>query len=180
MKDTDSKFVHVNGRLLAAPRAQINVFDRGFLYGDGLFETLRAYAGKLFGLTDHLARLRSSAAFLGIKVPRRQWGKDISALLRRNGLADSHPLVRIPLPRGVASPGLVPPSRIEPTLVMISGAIDPQIARAQERGVRATLLPFARHGFLAEHKTLNYVPGVLGKAFAARRGAFEGLFVDTE
>jgi branched-chain amino acid aminotransferase len=180
MSVTDSKFAHVNGRLLAGTRAQVSVFDRGFLYGDGLFETLRAYEGKLFALAEHLARLRSSASFLGIRVPRRPWEKDVSALLQRNQLVGTDAWVRITLTRGVAAPAVVPPSRIRPTVVITAGRLDPRIARAQQRGVRATLLPFARHGFLAEHKALNYLPGVLGKSFAARRGAFEGLFVDTD
>lgn len=174
------QFVHVNGRLVAASGPHLSVFDRGFLYGDGLFETLRAYEGKLFALAEHLARLRSSASFLGMRVPRRPWEKDVSALLRRNQLAGTDAWVRITLTRGVAAPAVVPPPRIHPTLVITAGVLDPRIARAQQRGVRATLLAFARHGFLAEHKALNYLPGVLGKSLAARRGAFEGLFVDVD
>lgn len=174
------KFVHVNGRLVAASRARISVFDRGLLYGDGLFETVRAYKGTPFGLEEHLSRLRSSAAFLGIGLPQPSWRKDITALLQRNQLADTDAWVRITLTRGVAAPAVVPPARIHPTLIITAGPLDPTIASAQRHGARVVLLPFARDGFLAEHKALNYLPAVLGKSIAARHGAFEGLFVDAD
>ncbi|MFI5396758.1 MAG: aminotransferase class IV [Candidatus Binatia bacterium] len=174
------KFVHLNGRLLAASRAQISVFDRGLLYGDGLFETLRAYKGRPFGLHEHLSRLQTSASFLGIALPHQPWQKDIAVLLQRNKLLGTDAWVRITLTRGVAAPGLLPPSRIHPTVIISAGPLDPTIAKAQRRGAQVALLPFARYGVLAEHKILNYLPAVLGKVIAARHGAFEGLFVDAD
>ncbi|MFQ5666853.1 MAG: aminotransferase class IV [Candidatus Binatia bacterium] len=173
-----ASFVQVNGRSVPAARARVSVFDRGLLYGDGLFETLRAYHGKAFALEDHLARLARSADFLGIPVPPRPWQRDIEALLRRNRLLCTDAWVRITITRGVAAPGLRPPSRIRPTVIVSAGKVDPSVAKVQQRGARVALLPFARHGFLAEHKVLNYLPGVLGKVMAARHDAFEGVFVD--
>ncbi|HEX7406685.1 MAG TPA: aminotransferase class IV [Candidatus Binatia bacterium] len=180
MKVSTPQFVHLNGRLLAASRAQISVFDRGLLYGDGLFETLRAYKGSPFGLDEHLSRLQASASFLGIGLPRQPWQKDIVALLRRNKLLDTDAWVRITVTRGVAAPTLLPPSRLHPTLIISAGPLHPTIAKAQRRGARVALLPFARHGVLVEHKVLNYLPAVLGKVIAARHGAFEGLFVNAD
>jgi branched-chain amino acid aminotransferase len=173
-------FVLVNGRLLPAGRACVSVFDRGLLYADGLFETLRAYRGQPFALEEHLSRLRRSADFLGITVPRQPWVRSVQTLLRRNDLLRTDAWVRITLTRGVASRGLLPPARPRPTLIITAGRLDPSIARVQKHGVRVALLPFARHGFLAEHKVLNYLPGVLGKVMAARHDAFEGIFVDAE
>lgn len=174
-------YVFLNGRVLPAPRASINVFDRGWLYGDGLFETVRAYRGQPFGLREHLDRLRASAAFLGFGLPRVAWRAQIAALLRRNHLLSSDAAVRITVTRGTAVvPTLVPAARTHPTVCMSALPLAPILGRAQRRGVRATLLPFSRHGFLAEHKLLNYVPGVLGKAIAARHGAYEGLYVDAD
>ncbi|MBP1685350.1 MAG: branched chain amino acid aminotransferase apoenzyme [Deltaproteobacteria bacterium] len=174
------RFVLINGELLAASQARISVFDRGLLYGDGLFETLRAYNGRPFALNEHLARLRASAAFLDIRLPRQSWRQDIGTLLRRNRLVQTDAWVRITLTRGVAAPRLVPPARMQPTIILTTASIDPGIASAQRRGVRVVLLPFARDGFLAEHKVIGYLPAVLGKSIAARRKAFEGLFVDGE
>jgi len=170
--------VQVNGRFVSAPRAQISVFDRGLLYGDGLFETLRAYRGCPFALPEHLARLQASADFLGFAVPRRPWQRDIESLLKRNGLLTTDAWVRITVTRGAGVRGLMPPARPRPTIIAMAGALDPAIARAQRFGARVALIPFARLGLLAEHKVLNYLPGVLGKVMAARHEAFEGLFVN--
>lgn len=175
-----ASFVELNGRLIPAKRAAVSVFDRGLLYGDGLFETLRAYRGQPFALEEHLARLRRSADFLGISLPRTPWARRVQTLLRRNALLRTDAWVRITLTRGVAPRGLLPPARSRPTLIMTAGRLDPSIARAQQHGVRVALLPFARHGFLAEHKVLNYLPGVLGRVMAARHDAFEGVFVNTD
>ncbi len=173
-------FVQLNGRFVPAREASISVFDRGLLYGDGLFETLRAYSGKPFALDGHLARLQTSADFLGLVVPRRPWQRDVAALLKKNGLLASDAWVRITVTRGVGARGLLPPARPQATLIAMAGAIDPAMARVQRFGARVALVPFARHGFLAEHKVLSYLPGVLGKVIAARHEAFEGLFVDAD
>src|ERR1700687_3009898 len=172
------KFVHLNDHIVPTRRAHVSVFDRGLLYSDGVFETVRAYRGAAFALREHLARLQASADFLGIGLPHRPWREDIDALLKRNELSDSDAWVRITVTRGVGAPGLVPPARIHPTLIITAGLIDAAIATAQRHGARVTLLPFARHGFLSEHKVLDYLPAVLGKVIAARHHAFEGLYVD--
>ena len=101
-------------------------------------------------------------------------------MLRRNRLLDTDAWLRITLTRGVAAPRLVPPARMRPTVILTTGPIDPAITPAQRRGVRVVLLPFARDGFLAEHKVISYLPAVLGKSIAARHKAFEALFVDGE
>jgi len=173
-----SKFVEVNGRVLPTTRAAVSVYDRGLLYGDGLFETLRAYRGTPFQLDDHIARLQASARFLGIVVPRKAWARTIRTLLERNRLATADAWVRITATRGVGAPGPLPVACTRPTVIVAMGPLDPAIAVAQRRGVRVALLPFARHGFLAEHKVLNFLPSVLGKVMAARHNALEGLFVD--
>ena len=172
--------VQLNGRFVAAQRARISVFDRGLLYGDGLFETLRAYQGRPFALDAHLGRLQESADFLGFVVPRRPWRRDIESLLRKNGLLASDGWVRITVTRGVGARGLLPPAHPRPALIVMAGRLDPAIARVQRFGARVALVPFARHGFLAEHKVLSYLPGVLGKVMAARHEAFDGLFVNAD
>jgi branched-chain amino acid aminotransferase len=172
--------VQLNGRFVPAQRAQISVLDRGLLYGDGLFETLRAYQGWPFALDAHLARLQESAEFLGFVVPRRPWRRDIESLLKKNGLLARDAWVRITVTRGVGARGLLPPAHPRPALIVMTGRLDPAIARVQRSGARVALVPFARHGFLAEHKVLSYLPGVLGKVMAARHEAFEGLFVNAD
>jgi len=178
MTEMRGRFVHLNGRIVPSARACVSVFDRGLLYSDGVFETVRAYHGVPFALREHLKRLRTSAEFLGFLPPRCSWALAVSALLQRNKLGATDAWVRITITRGAGAPTLVPPPRMTPTLLIAAGPIAPSIAGLQRTGVRVTLLPFARHGFLSEHKVLDYLPAVLGKTIAARHHAFEGLYVD--
>ncbi|MBI3783261.1 MAG: aminotransferase class IV [Deltaproteobacteria bacterium] len=171
-------FVLLNGRIVPAARARISVFDRGLLYGDGLFETVRTYAGQPFALDDHLARLRKSAKQLGLRVPQRDWAGDIERHLRRCRLTSTDAAVRITLTRGAGAPGLIPPPKLEPTVLMVATPIAASIERDQSRGIRVALLPFGRVAFLAEHKTLDYLPAVLGRMYAQKHGACEGLYVE--
>jgi len=173
-------YVCLDGAVVPASRAKVSVFDRGLLYGDGLFETVRCYNGTPLALRAHLGRLRASARFLGIPVPGRPWARDIDRLLRRNRLLSTDAWVRITLTRGAAAPGLLPPRQPQPTAFLIAGRVDPNVAVVQQRGARVILLPFARHGFLAEHKVLDYLPGILGRVMAARHEAFEALYVDED
>lgn len=173
-----ARSVYVDGRLVAAHRARLDVFDRGLLYGDGLLETLRCYAGEPFALDRHLARLRESAAFLEIPVPRIAWRRVIDAVLRRNRLTQLDAWVRITLTRGAGARGLTPPRRPVPTLVVAAGSIDPAIAAQQRRGVRLMPVALRRDPFFAAHKTLSYLPGIVARNVAARTGADDALFVD--
>ncbi|HVM95400.1 MAG TPA: aminotransferase class IV [Candidatus Acidoferrales bacterium] len=171
-------YVCLNGRFVAASRARVSVFDRGLLYGDGLFETVRSYSGRLFALDDHLARLHQSADFLRLRVPNRAWRNDIERLLRRCRLDKSDAAVRITVTRGPAAPGLLPPSRPVPTVLIVATPIAATVARDQQHGINVALLPFGRTGLLAEHKTLDYLPAILGRIYAQEHGACDALYVD--
>lgn len=170
-------YVFLNGRFVTAQRASVSVYDRGLLYGDGLFETMRAYHGKAFALDAHLDRLSGSAEVLGLPVPAYDWRATIAELLRRNGLYRRDAWVRITLTRGPAEPNVLPPVPPRPTAIVMAKPVDPALAAKQRRGVTVALLPYSRHGFIPEHKTLNYLPAVVGKYLADRHGAHEGLFV---
>lgn len=171
-----TEHVFVNGRLVPATRARISVFDRGLLYGDGLFETLRAYQGKPFGLSFHLERLTASAHALGIPPPNVDWRRAIGRLLERNGLDRCDAWVRLMVTRGTGAPVLLPPAGLVPTTIILARPVDPALARAQRAGVKAVLLPFARDASLAVHKGLNYASAILGKQIAQARGAHEGIY----
>ena len=169
--------VFLNGRFIRAARARVSVFDRGLLYGDGLFETMRAYRGGVFALDEHLSRLRESAGVLGIALPERDWRGTLEELLRRNDLGANDAWVRLNLTRGPAVPDILPPADATPTVFALVKPVASGFSEVQRMGARVTLLPYSRHSFMPEHKTLNYLPTILGKAAAARRGAYEGLFV---
>jgi branched-subunit amino acid aminotransferase/4-amino-4-deoxychorismate lyase len=169
--------VWLNGRIVRGSRARVPVSDRGLLYGDGLFETLRVYGGKPYLLTAHLARLRRSARALGIPLPgdTRYWSRALSELLAVHRLSEA--AVRITVTRGTDA-GLAPSPRPQPTVLVQLRRLAPGLAAAQRDGLSACLLPFDRGGgFLVPHKTLAYLPAVLGRRIAQRRGAEEGLYV---
>jgi branched-subunit amino acid aminotransferase/4-amino-4-deoxychorismate lyase len=125
-----------------------------------------------------LSRLRQTARWLDIRVPPLDWEKTTTALLQRNGFTTATDAsIRITLSRGSSLPGLLPPPHMQPTVLITCAPVDKAIHRAQRRGVRAVLLPFARDG-LAAHKLLNYVPAMMGRIQAKRQRAFEALYVD--
>lgn len=172
--------VFLNGRLVPAHRAAVSVYDRGLLYGDGLFETVRAYCGVVFALEAHLARLRRSARALGLPVPPYDWRHVLGRLLTRNRLADCDASIRITLTRGAAPLGLLPPPRPRPTTVIMARPAEAELVQHQARGVTVHVLDFDRGGLPAEHKGLHYLPSIMGRLAARRAGAYEGVFVSPE
>jgi D-amino acid aminotransferase len=169
--------VFLNGNYLPAQKAVVSVYDRGLLYGDGLFETMRAYKGKVFALPEHLRRLRRSADVLGIPLPEEDWSAVITELLRRNQLTGVDAWVRLTVTRGSQAPKVLPTETLQPTYFVLVRAVDPELADKQRDGVAVKLLPYSRFGFVPELKSLNYLPAVIGKVLAAQHGADEGIFV---
>lgn len=173
-----SAVVWLNGRFLQASRARVSALDRGLLYGDGIFDTVRAYDGRPFALEAHLRRLRRTGRRLGLVFPddASVWERRIVELLRRNHLEDA--AVRLTLTRGSGGEGLLPPKRIRPTLLLTARGLDPAFAALQKTGVSVVLLPFhpGLAGLLAGQKTVDYLTAMIGKKMARRRGAFEGIY----
>lgn len=170
-------YVFLNGRIVESKRATISVYDRGLLYGDGLFETMRGYKGRAFAIEEHFHRLRTSADILGLPIPDLDWQKVITELLHKNGLQRQDTWVRLTITRGPAEPRVLPPDIAKPTTIIMVKPLDPDIARHQKRGVKVSMLPFSRHGFIPEHKSVNYLAAVVGKVLASYHGAYEGIFV---
>lgn len=155
------KLCLLGGRLLPEAEARVSAFDRGFLYADGLFETLRCYGGRPFLLSDHWARLSVSAAFLGISVPAVDPAALVDRVLEANGLADAS--IRITLSRGPVPPGPRPERASEPTLLVQARPLRGDLERNAARGIGARRLPWplrARGLPLQGHKTLAYLPSV--------------------
>jgi branched-chain amino acid aminotransferase len=164
--------LYLNGHWVRRSAARVSVFDRGFMYGDGIFETLRAYRGVPYALDEHVERLHESASILALPVPRVDWHACGAQLLRRNRLLRNDAWIRIVVTRGESLPGLLPATKVKPTIVMMAGPM-----RLHRVVVSATLLPFAQESFLAEHKSLNYLLGVVGRAYAERHSTDEGIYV---
>jgi branched-chain amino acid aminotransferase len=185
-KRVASLHVFFNGDVVLEEEALVSVRDRGFLYGDGIFETLRSYKGIPFLLEDHLKRLASSSQALDIPLP---YGLEdiqtaVQNLLGLNKLTNA--LIRITLSRG-ESPhyGLQPPestSDVQPTLIIQTHPFHPHPEEAYKQGMRLIISAYRRSTTcpLARHKTANFLTGIMARQEAARRGAQEALFLNTE
>jgi branched-chain amino acid aminotransferase len=173
--------VYLNKRFVQAERAKVSAFDRGFSYGDGLFETLRAYAGWVFGLERHLGRLKKGAVQIGIpfRGEAPQWRKVMGELLRRNGLQATDSSLRLTITRGADTLGsLLPPETPPtPTLLLVAKPLEAGIFEYQQAGFGAITFrwgsPFNPLGI----KSLNYLYNMLAMSQARREGAQEALFV---
>ncbi len=174
--------VWLNGRLLDARQARVSALDRGLLHGDGVYDTWRTYGGRPFALAAHLARLTAAARRLELPSPGGPgvWDTRTRRLLRGNALTDG--AARLTLTRGNAGTGPMPVGRVRPTLLLSVRPLPAMLPTLQARGVAVTLLPFARDagpGWGAL-KLVGHASAVVGKRLAARRGAFEGLYVTAD
>ena len=178
MKTTE--FVWLNDDLVPVDQARVSVNDRGFQYGDGWFETIRAEAGNIYFLTEHLARLETSAAAFRLPFPRDlPWGARLSRLLAANGLDRSTARVKILLSRGVAG-GLGLPAAGQPTLVMWARPYEPPPPPEYAAGWPAVIFPERRSTFLGRHKSLNYLFYLAARQYALDCGAREAIILEAD
>jgi len=172
--------VYLDGVFVPPARAVVSAFDHGYLYGDGLFETLRSYAGAPFRLGEHLARLTDGLTALGFPSVRElpQLADIVLETLARSSLADAY--LRITITRGVATEGLDPANCREPTLMVAALPLRAYSDVSYREGVHVTLLwARSRHDRPPPHvKTTSFQRGVLARPIIKERGAFEGLYLD--
>ena len=176
-------WIFLNDRFVRKEDAMVSVFDHGFLYGDGVYETLRAYGGRLFRLRQHLARLRRSASLIGLEIPIVE--QDLIAVLqeamKRNNLTDAY--LRITVSRGEGAIGLDPRLCARPTVVVISLPLQPYPAELFNTGVSLAIMNVRRNLATALPpmiKSLNFLNNILAKQEASRAGAFDGLMLNAE
>lgn len=173
--------VCLNGRYVQAARAKVSAFDRGFSYGDGLFETIRVYAGWVFALDRHLRRLQKGALEIGIPFEGevQTWRQVMSELLRRNRLLAADASLRMTITRGPDVLGsLLPPSApLSPTLLLVARPLDPEINQRQQVGIGAVSVHWGTPFNPFAIKSLDYLYNMLAMAQAQREGAQEALFI---
>ena len=173
-------FVWLNDGLIPISQARVAVNDRGFLYGDGLFETLRADMGRVHFLTEHLERLEASARTFRLPFPSNvSWPERLAQLLAANGLSRGPARVKILLTRGVA-PGLGLPEECRPTLVIYAEAYTPPSPEAYATGWPVVVFPEGRSTFVGRHKSLNYLFYLAARQFALDQGAKEALILEAD
>ncbi len=159
-------FVYIDGEYYPKSQAKISVYDHGLLYGDGVFEGIRAYNGIVFKLKEHIDRLYRSAhaIMLQIPIPKEEMIKVVLETLRKNKLKDSY--IRLIVTRGVGDLGLDPRKCQKPTIIVITDAIRLLKAEAKENGITAMIAWVKRDPVDAtshEIKSLNYLNSILAK-----------------
>jgi branched-chain amino acid aminotransferase len=177
--------IYLNGEYVPAEEARVSVFDRGFLYGDGIYETLRVYGGRVFKLEEHLVRLERSAQLIRMDPPlsREAFAEAIDTCLKVNDLSDA--LVRIGVSRGEASePGLDPALVVgPPTVVIAPRPFEPYPEAMYEAGIRAAVVSVRRNPTEALNpaiKSTNFLNNILAKMEALGAGADEAIMLNTD
>ena len=173
--------VYIDGKYYPKSQAKISVYDHGLLYGDGVFEGIRAYNGVVFKLREHIDRLYRSARVIMLEIPltKEEMINAVLETLRKNNLHDAY--IRLVVTRGVGDLGLDPRKCPKPTVIIITDVIKLHSKEAKERGIRALIVWVKRDPVDAtshEVKSLNYMNSILGKIEANVAGFDEAICLD--
>jgi branched-chain amino acid aminotransferase len=175
--------IYIDGKYLDEKSAKISVFDHGLLYGDGIFEGIRAYNGRVFRLKEHIDRLFYSAKAILLDVPLTH-AEVCDAVLetcRQNELRDCY--IRLVVTRGVGTLGLNPKSCKDPSVIIIAGKIQIYPPELYERGMDIITVPTTRNIHSALNpaiKSLNYLNNILAKIEANNSGYEEAVMLNSE
>lgn len=172
--------IYWNGKIVSPEIAAIAPTDRGFLLGDGLFETMRAYEGRIFALREHWERLKNSADYLKIPLAIScvELEKIANELLDQNNLLGQNASLRLTLTRGSGPRGLLPPKEVQPTLILAAFPLPINLPSS----INAWVVDIRRNEFspLANIKSLNYLDNVLAKMAATQAGADEAILLNSK
>jgi D-alanine transaminase len=164
--------VFLNGEFLPLDEARVPVLDRGFIFGDGIYEVVPSYGGRLFRWPQHLARLKRSLAAIRIRNPRDDtgWTDLVQALIARHPWPDQ--FVYLQVTRGVARRDHAFPAGVEPTVFAMASELVPVPAAQREAGVAAITLPDERW-LHCDIKSVSLLGNVLARQAAVDAGAVE-------
>lgn len=174
-------WVYLNDKFVPQEEAVVSVFDHGFLYGDGVYETLRAYRGRVFQLAEHLARLERSASRIQLHLPvsLERLTDLVRESLSRNQLQEAY--LRITVSRGAGEIGLDPALCKSPTLVIIAKPFQPYPESLYADGVSVIVAKTRRNlpeALPPQVKSLNFLNNILAKMEAKAAGAHEALMLN--
>jgi branched-chain amino acid aminotransferase len=173
--------VYIDGAYYPKSQAKVSVFDHGLLYGDGVFEGIRAYSSVVFKLKEHVDRLYRSAHMIMLEIPmsRESMIQAVLETLQKNNLKDAY--IRLVVTRGVGDLGLNPKKCAKPTIIVITDSISLHKDEAKRNGVTAMLSWVKRDPVDAtshEIKSLNYLNSILAKIEANINGVDEAICLD--
>lgn len=178
----DEILVYIDGKYYPKDEAKISVFDHGFLYGDGVFEGIRAYDGIVFKLREHIDRLYNSAHAIMLDIPltKEEMIEAVLETLRRNNLRDAY--IRLVVTRGVGDLGLDPRKCSKPSIIIIAVPLLRLYDEEKRRKGISMIVSWIRRDPVDatshEIKSLNYLNSILAKIEANNVGADEALILD--
>ncbi|HUM81655.1 MAG TPA: branched-chain-amino-acid transaminase [Methanothrix sp.] len=176
------RLIYLNGKFVPEEQAMVSVFDHGFLYGDGVFEGIRAYDGRVFRLEDHVRRLFDSAQAIMLKIPisQEEMGQAILETLRKNNLRDAY--IRPIVSRGYGDLGLDPNKCPQPSVIIIAVEWGAMYGDLYEIGLTAVSVSVRRNSpdsLPPNIKSLNYLNNILAKIEANIKGGNEAIILDS-
>ena len=174
--------VYINGKLIPGEEAKVSVFDHGFLYGDGLFETMRAYQRRIFRLEHHLQRLFLSLEYLKFLIPFNfDYLKEaIYKTIEANRLEDAY--IRLNVTRGEGATVPDPATCKAPNLIIITREYVPYSSALYQKGYKGKIVGVkpSPHMPTISMKTLNFLNHIIAKMEAKASGFNEGIMVNTD
>lgn len=173
--------VFISGTFYDKDDAKISVFDHGLLYGDGVFEGIRSYAGKVFRMQQHLDRLWDSAKAIWLKIPmsKEEMAAAIEETLRVNGIEDGY--IRVVVTRGAGTLGLDPNRCSDPRVIIITDHIALYPKELYDQGLELITVSTIRNHPAAlspRIKSLNYLNNILAKIEGLQAGCIEALMLN--
>jgi branched-chain amino acid aminotransferase len=180
-------WIYLNDRFVKEEEAVVSVFDHGFLYGDGIYETIRSYGSRIFMRDQHLARLRRSADAIGltIPIPEHRWPALLHEAMTRNdvGHERTDAYLRITISRGAGDIGLDPALCPIPTVVIMTKPLQPPPPQQYQAGVSLIVAKTRRNlpsALSPQIKATNFLNNILAKREAIAAGAFDSILLNWE
>jgi len=173
--------IYIDGKLYEKEDAKLSVYDHGLLYGDGVFEGIRSYGGKVFRMVEHIDRLWESAKAIWLEIPmtKAEMIKAVEDTLATNGIKDGY--IRLLVTRGVGSLGLDPNKCARPSVVIITDSIALYPEELYQKGLEiiTSSVPRVPPASLSPRiKSMNYLNNILAKIEAIRSGCIEALMLN--
>lgn len=175
--------VYINNSLVHESEAKVSVFDHGFLYGDGIYETMRSYDGVVFMLDEHIQRLHRSASFIQLAIPKsaKEIKPAIHKTLKANSLKNAY--VRLTVSRGSGKIGLDPALCAKPTFVIVTNEFKDYPVPFYKKGVKLIISSVKRNlkeALNPQIKSLNFLNNILAKIEAKKKNAYEALMLNSQ
>lgn len=173
-------YIYINNALVERSEAKVSIFDHGFLYGDGIYETMRVYDGVVFMFDEHLRRLFRSASLIRLDIPKDtdEIKTAVFDTLRANSLRDAY--LRITVSRGYGQIGLDPDLCSQPTFVIIAEGMKEYPSSLYERGIKVIIAKTRRNlkeALNPQIKSLNFLNNILAKVEAKEQSAYEAIML---